>query len=365
MPIFMDRHDVSDTVTAEQVAHLHQEDLKVQHKFNCKGFTYWFDDKRKMAFCLVEAPNKESLEAMHDEAHGQVPHSIIEVDNRIVESFLGRIKDPEKSGNEEFNIINDPPFRILMVIVTKTLSLRSLSDNSLDLVIKNLHTDISNMLEGYRGRVVKHKTDYFLVSFDSVSNAIVSALKIQNLLSASNSDLKINIGINSGIPVTENKEIFEDTIKLAERLCWISKGKVVVSNEVGELLENEILNTPLDKNQIDVINEKDENFLNSLMDFTEREWMNTLLTVDNFSRFLGYSKPQLYRKVISLTGKSINSFIKDYRLNNALKMLCRNKGNVSEIAFESGFNSPAYFSKCFHETYGVLPSAYLRKTIDI
>lgn len=61
MPIFMDRHDVSDEVTAENVAQLHQEDLKIQHKFNCRGLTYWFDGVRKTAFCLVEAPNKEAL----------------------------------------------------------------------------------------------------------------------------------------------------------------------------------------------------------------------------------------------------------------------------------------------------------------
>ena len=44
MPIYMDRHDVSDAVTAEDVAKLHQEDLKMQHLFGCRGLTYWFDE---------------------------------------------------------------------------------------------------------------------------------------------------------------------------------------------------------------------------------------------------------------------------------------------------------------------------------
>ena len=73
MPLYMDRHDVSKEVTAEIVADLHQKDLKIQHKFNCKGLTYWFDDKRKTAFCLVEAPNKAALKEMHDQAHGEFP----------------------------------------------------------------------------------------------------------------------------------------------------------------------------------------------------------------------------------------------------------------------------------------------------
>ena len=88
MPIYMDRHDVSNDVTAEIVADLHQKDLMIQHKYNCNGLTYWFDDKRKTAFCLYEAPNKEAIQKMHEQAHGQVPHQIIEVEASIVESFL-------------------------------------------------------------------------------------------------------------------------------------------------------------------------------------------------------------------------------------------------------------------------------------
>ena len=101
MPIFMDRHDVSDAVTAEKIAQIHQEDLKVQEEFGCRGLTYWFDDKRRTAFCLIEAPNAEAIQKMHDKAHGQVPHSIIEVESSIVESFLGRIQDPEKARGAE------------------------------------------------------------------------------------------------------------------------------------------------------------------------------------------------------------------------------------------------------------------------
>src|SRR6476660_5491295 len=123
MPIYMDRHDVSDTVTAENVAQLHQADLKIQDQFGCRGLTYWFDEKRKTAFCLIEAPDEKSLREMHNKAHGQVAHRVIEVDPSIVESFLGRIEDPKKAQNTELNIINDPAFRTLMVIDLELLTL--------------------------------------------------------------------------------------------------------------------------------------------------------------------------------------------------------------------------------------------------
>jgi hypothetical protein len=66
----MDRHDVSEAVTAEKVAQIHQEDLKIQKKYSCRGLTYWFDDVRKTAFCLIEAPDKNAIISMHEDAHG-------------------------------------------------------------------------------------------------------------------------------------------------------------------------------------------------------------------------------------------------------------------------------------------------------
>ncbi|MEE4286177.1 MAG: DUF4242 domain-containing protein, partial [Mariniphaga sp.] len=116
MPIYMDRHNVSEAVTAEVVAQIHQEDLKIQHKYGCRGLTYWFDDARKTAFCLVEAPNENAIIGMHEHAHGEIPNQIIEVDATIVESFLGRIEDPEKAQDTKLNIINEPAFRTIMMV---------------------------------------------------------------------------------------------------------------------------------------------------------------------------------------------------------------------------------------------------------
>ena len=92
MPIYMDRHDLA-AVTAKDVAEAHREDLKIQDNYNCKGLTYWFDEKRGTAFCLVEAPNADCVKEMHDQAHGLIPHQIIEVESNVVNAFLGRIED--------------------------------------------------------------------------------------------------------------------------------------------------------------------------------------------------------------------------------------------------------------------------------
>jgi AraC-like DNA-binding protein len=95
------------------------------------------------------------------------------------------------------------------------------------------------------------------------------------------------------------------------------------------------------------------------MDYADLNWIDINLKVDDFSKPVGCSKSQLYRKITALSGKSPNSFIKEYRLSEALVLLNKNTGNVSEIAFETGFSSPSYFSKCFQKTYGQSPSEYL------
>ncbi|MDN3687458.1 DUF4242 domain-containing protein [Cyclobacterium jeungdonense] len=111
MPLFMDRHDIPG-VSAEDVANAHQKDLSIQAKFDCRALTYWFDEEEGMAFCLIEAPNKEAVQRLHNYAHGLIPNQVIEVEPNLVASFLGRIKDPAPTG-DSFTVINDPAFRWL------------------------------------------------------------------------------------------------------------------------------------------------------------------------------------------------------------------------------------------------------------
>ena len=360
----MDRHDVSETVTAENVAQLHQADLRIQDQFGCRGLTYWFDEKRKTAFCLIEAPDAKAIHKMHDQAHGQVPHSVIEVDASIVESFLGRIGDPEKAKDTTLNIINDPAFRTIMVISIKQLSPIQNDPVQSKSSLNNYSNAILSLLNKYEGTPVRQAENYFLVSFKSVSNAVDAAFAIQLLFKdvrdrPINDNILLKIGLGAGVPVTEKKLIFEDTIKLAERMCKIVKGEIIVSSEVKELYNSENSDALTEGENIFFLTQTDEKFLTLLMDFTEANWDNTNLKVDDFIKPVGCSKSQLYRKMMLLTGTPPNNFIKEYRLNEALTLLNKNISNVSEIAFETGFTSPSYFSKCFQKRYHLSPSDYL------
>jgi hypothetical protein len=78
------------------------------------------------------------------------------------------------------------------------------------------------------------------MSFDSVTNAIKSAIEIQEIYNCViTPDLQFQIGISAGIPVTNKESIFEDTIKKANYLSYLSNEKVAISKEVKDLYESE------------------------------------------------------------------------------------------------------------------------------
>ena len=92
------------------------------------------------------------------------------------------------------------------------------------------------------------------------------------------------------------------------------------------------------------------------MEFMEKEWKNADVKVEDFEKNIGISKSKLYREMIRLTGKSPNVFLLHFRLRKSLQLLQKQTGNISEAAFDSGFNSPSYYAKCFRKKYGVMPS---------
>ena len=62
MPLFMDRHDIGAS-TAEEVAKAHEHDIAIQGRHNCRAITYWHDEARGTAFCLIEAPSEGPFES--------------------------------------------------------------------------------------------------------------------------------------------------------------------------------------------------------------------------------------------------------------------------------------------------------------
>jgi signal transduction histidine kinase/DNA-binding response OmpR family regulator len=107
------------------------------------------------------------------------------------------------------------------------------------------------------------------------------------------------------------------------------------------------------------VSSMDETFLKELQQIVEKNLSDPDFTVELLCKKLVMGRTNLFKKVEALTGETPKQFIQSYRLERGYRLLKANFGNVTEVAFEVGFSSTAYFTKCFKEKYQCLPSTVL------
>jgi class 3 adenylate cyclase len=232
MPIFLDRHDLKG-LTAADIAEAHRKDLEVQGRYGVRFLTYWFDDTRGTAFCLIDAPDIETAMRVHDEAHGEVARDVIEVDLSAVEAFLGRISDPEAAGCCSGTKV-DPALRTIMFtdIVDSTAMTERLGDTRAVEMVRAHDAMVRRALHDKGGREVKHTGDGIMASFDDATSAVDAARAIQQAFEAFNlasrEKLRVRIGLDAGEPVADHNDLFGATVQMAARLCQSAEPDTIV-----------------------------------------------------------------------------------------------------------------------------------------
>jgi AraC-like DNA-binding protein len=108
----------------------------------------------------------------------------------------------------------------------------------------------------------------------------------------------------------------------------------------------------------------DRRFLDRALKVIEKEMSNPDFDVDVFVQAMGISRAHLYCKFQALAGQSVKEFIRTVRLKRGAQLLRQKAGNISQIAFEVGFNNPAYFSECFRKQFGQTPSHFVSNARD-
>lgn len=363
MPIYMDRHIVPG-IEAQHAAEAHREDLKIQDEYGCRCLTYWVDEDRGSAFCLIDAPNKEAVKKMHDKAHGLMPHEIVQVNSNVVEAFLGRITDPEGYSEvaDDLKIFNDPAFRIILVAETTDFGILhyQLGKDKATRLRNMFHELMRSELQVHEGREVEIKGGGFITSFISVTQAMAFAAAIQSKMHIAGELMNLRIGINAGMPVEKSTELFGDTIKLAKYLISLGEeNQIVLANIIKEIYKAGGLNKKKTPLKYKWIKPTDENFLLLLMDTLATSWHDVNFSVGDFTAEMSMSKSKLYRKTTELTGMSPNELVREFRLIKALDLLKTDR-NISQTTFDCGFGSPSYFTKCFQDRFGILPQAYIK-----
>lgn len=237
MPIFLDRHDMVDQ-SAEDTAKLHIKDLEIQDQYGVKFLTYWYDAERRTTFCLVDAPDKETADKVHAEAHGHVANEMIAVDVSAVEAFLGRVQDPPSA---KTTAINDSAFRAIMFtdMVGSTEMTAQLGDTMAVELLRAHDAIIRRSLEQHGGSEVKHLGDGIMASFDDIAASVGSAIKIQQEFASYNeigkTPIRVRIGIHAGEPVEEGEDLFGSAVQMAARICDIAPADaILVSREVTD-----------------------------------------------------------------------------------------------------------------------------------
>lgn len=138
----------------------------------------------------------------------------------------------------------------------------------------------------------------------------------------------------------------------------------ILQLKVAKLIERGKRNQDTFKRQIEpepseiTITPLDEQLIRKAIKYVEDNISDSNLSVEEMSRNLGMSRVHLYKKMMSITGRSPIEFIRVIRLKRAAQLLKDKQQNVADVAYSVGFNNPKYFSRYFKEEFGVLPSVY-------
>jgi signal transduction histidine kinase/ligand-binding sensor domain-containing protein/DNA-binding response OmpR family regulator len=102
----------------------------------------------------------------------------------------------------------------------------------------------------------------------------------------------------------------------------------------------------------------DEKFMQKALEIVEKNLSNANFSVEELSRELFMNRVSVYRRIYAITGQPPIEFIRGVRLQRAAHLLTQTEMNVTEVAYEVGFNNPKYFTKYFKMAYNMLPSTY-------
>ncbi|MEO1259236.1 MAG: helix-turn-helix transcriptional regulator [Bacteroidota bacterium] len=113
---------------------------------------------------------------------------------------------------------------------------------------------------------------------------------------------------------------------------------------------------PTSNHYINQEHNQDDPFLKKIYDLVESNLGDSNFGNKQLAKQMHLSNSQLYRKLKSKTGRSPALYIRSIRLQKAREMLLNSNLTVVEIAYDTGFNTPSYFTRTFSKEFGVLPS---------
>ena len=356
----MDFHKIDD-VTIDKVKAAHREDLRVQDELGVKYHKFWVNEDSGHVFCLMEGPDRESCETVHLRAHGNKACAMTQVDAGFFDVLMGENHAVDEGLVRASDGQVDLGYRNILLV-----SLRGIQD-------ENFAFDLTQLLEPgwarrltldnfkiHNGRRLSwHYNNSLAAVFDSVDDAVNCAADIRRsiVLAEKNYPAVIyKIAVSSGQPVNEEGEFFRDTLRLAHLLTHTAGDNQSVFSSMTLMLSDQ--DEQIRTSNIKSPTPSDETFLLQLFSVTDLKLSDPDFTLTDLCKEIGISRPQLYRRIRTITDRSPVDFLREIRLEKAFTLLTQKAGNVMQIAAEVGYSNPSYFSRCFFTRYGFKPSLF-------
>jgi YesN/AraC family two-component response regulator len=200
-------------------------------------------------------------------------------------------------------------------------------------------------------------TDFKMQGIDGIefcqmikSNPTLSYIPVILLTASSSQEVKLK-SVHGGADDYINKP-FEREYLIA-RVANLLRNR----NNLQNYFYNEIT---LQSNAV-VVSEEYKKFLDTCILVVENHLTDSDFGIKALADEIGMSHSNLYKRVKSISGQSVNSFIRFIRLRKAAELMINSDHNVTEVAFRSGFNDAKYFGKQFSKLFGATPSEFIRK----
>jgi ABC-type sugar transport system substrate-binding protein/CheY-like chemotaxis protein/AraC-like DNA-binding protein len=266
------------------------------------------------------------------------------------------ILDADEEVEEKVNLQTDKP---LVLIVEDNVDVRT--------YIKSLLIDNFEIIEASNGQTGFLKAMKFVpeliitdVSMDVMDGFELCKQVKENLstshipvilLTAYALDEQRAIGFENGADAYISKPFNESLLKIRVRKLIENREKVKLYFQknltFGERKEN--------------VAEIDKTFITKFRKLIEDKLIDSDLNVDEIGKNMGLSRVQLYRKIKSLTNYAPNELVRIIRLKASEQLLIKTEKSISEIAYETGFSSPSYFTKCYKEYFTESPTEFLKR----
>lgn len=350
MPLYMDIHTVdADSLSVEDVVKAHMKDLAIQDQFGVTQIKYWVNEDAKTLFCLMKGPDKEACHQVHKQSHGDTACNIIEVSDNEYNLFMGigiDVNDLAKTETGEL----DTGYR--------TILLANIVFFNGD--VKSYLKRVYEIIEEYNGVIILEPHHELMVSFIHAHEAIQCADVIKQFINASTNHVEYTIALSSGRPVDEHgDEMFNETKKRVQSLSLLGlSNRIYLDNEVYKLAEKELHSNKNLTRDFKLVNTNELELSLIIAVIWKENLTSSDFTSVGFNAAVGLSKSQAYRKIKSLTGLAPNQLIQESRLQLAIQLMAKKDKTISEIAYDTGFNSPTYFTRVFKKRFGTSPTDF-------